>query len=64
MANITMAATAPMDVEEIKVMELFQGELQLVETLMYRNKNQHGRARYFRKLQVREMCIFNHVVIA
>lgn len=38
--------------EESKMVDLFCWELQLLDTLMYRNKNQHGRARYFHKMEV------------
>jgi len=40
------------DEEEAKAVELFLQEVQLLEMLMYRNKNQHGKTRYYRKLQV------------
>ena len=37
--------------EEVKA--LWSTETTLLDSLMYRNKNQHGRAGYWKRLQVR-----------
>jgi hypothetical protein len=39
---------------EVKAARLLLEEAKLIGALMYRNKNQHGRARYFKKMEVRK----------